>query len=71
MSENRKFGPHDEDDTSGRTCPACGKPFLKGQYTTLVAVGPGDDEEARQRRDEGRVYNTVAVEVHWECSPQR
>lgn len=64
----RKFGPklHDEDD---RRCAACDWPFQKGDFTTLVSVGPGDDPRERARRDAGRPYNSVAVEVHWECSP--
>jgi hypothetical protein len=43
---------------------------VAGDYTTIVALGPGDDEEAQRRRDAGRPYNAVAVEVHWDCSTQ-
>ena len=67
----RKFGPKAANHPSiGKECPACGKPFKAGDYTTLVSVGPGDSEEGRERRDGGRVYNSVAVEVHWDCSPK-
>lgn len=67
---SRRFGPKTSDHPSaGTPCPACGKPLAIGDYTTLVAVGPGDDPEEQQRRDEGRPYNSVAVEVHWACSP--
>ena len=67
---SRKFGPKTADHpTINQPCAACGVHFQEGDYTTLVAVGPGDDAEERQRRDEGRPYNSVAVEVHWDCSP--
>jgi len=65
----RKFGPKTADHpTVGRDCPACNKPFKEGDYTTLVALGPGDDPEEQERAREGRPYNAVAVEVHWECA---
>jgi len=68
----RKFGPKLSDHHSiGTLCPACGKPFKEGDYTTLVALGPGDSEEGKQRRNEGSAYNAVAIEVHWECSRQK
>ena len=66
---NRRFGPKSADHPSiGKKCKACGQPFVEGDYTALVAVGPGDCEEARRACAEGRAYNAVAVEVHWECS---
>lgn len=66
----RKFGPKSADHPSiGRPCPACGVPFAVGDYTTLVPLGPGNDREARRRRDAGRTYNSVAAEVHWDCGP--
>lgn len=66
---SRKFGPKSADHPSvGKECPACHVPFAEGDYTALVALGPGDDEEGRQRRDAGRPYHAVALEVHWECS---
>lgn len=65
----RRFGPKTADHPSiGEECPACHQPFQADEYTTLVVLGPGDDAEARQRRDEGRPYNAVAVEVHWDCA---
>ena len=67
----RKFGPKTADHPSvGRKCPACHVALAEGDYTTLVVLGPGDDSDARQRRDEGRFYNAVAAEVHWDCSEQ-
>lgn len=65
----RRFGPKQAGHPGiGVECPACHQPFIEGDYTTLVLLGPGDDPEERKRRDEGRPYNAVAVEVHWDCS---
>lgn len=49
-------------------CPACHQYFMEGDYTTLIALGPGDDEEERKKRDQGKYYNAVCVEVHWDCA---
>lgn len=69
---SRKSGPKQADHPSvGEKCPACKKPFKAGDYTTLVCLGPGDDEEARWQRDEGRPHNVVSLEIHWECSEQK
>lgn len=65
---HRRFGPKKADHPSvGEPCPACKQPFAVGDYTTLVVLGPGGDEEARERAREGRVYNAIAVEAHWAC----
>lgn len=66
---SRRFGPKGNTHPSvGKPCPACQKPFAAGDYTTIVVLGPGDDPEARERRDDGRAYNAVAVEVHFDCA---
>jgi len=71
MTSQRKLGPKQADHPSvGKECPACHVSFAGGDYTTIVVLGPGDDEEARQRRDQGRPYNAVASEIHWDCSEQ-
>jgi hypothetical protein len=41
---------------------------LEGEYSALVPLGPGDDEEAQAKCLEGRYYNAVAVEIHWACA---
>lgn len=65
----RKYGPKSKDHPSiGESCPACRRPFKEGDYTTIVPVGPGDDEESRERCAQGRPYNAVGIEVHWLCS---
>lgn len=67
----RKFGPKAADHPGiGVECPACHVAFVEGDYTTLVLLGPGGDPEARERAAQGRAYNAVAVEVHWDCSEQ-
>lgn len=67
---SRKFGPLPEDvlNADMKPCAACGLAFKAGDYTTLVALGPGDDEEARERCRAGRPYNAVAVQVHYACA---
>jgi len=65
----RKFGPKTKKHPSiGKLCPACKKPFIEGDYTTLIALGPGDDPEAQRKAKEGKAYNAVAVEVHFSCA---
>lgn len=64
-----KFGPKADDHPSGgKPCPACHVEFKAGDYTTLIALGPGNDPESQERARAGRVYNAVAVEVHWTCA---
>lgn len=67
----QKMGPLAGDHSlvrNGKPCPACDQPFKAGEYCTLIALGPGDDPEARARAAAGRPYNAVAVPVHWECA---
>lgn len=69
MDESRKFGPKSPEHPSvGKECPACRHPFLVGDYTTLIALGPGDDPEEREKARVGRPYIAVGVEVHWACA---
>jgi hypothetical protein len=64
-----KFGPKSPDHPSiGEICKACNKPFVTGDFTTLIALGPGDDTEAQVRAREGRPYNAVAIEIHFDCA---
>lgn len=66
---SRKFGPKEENHPSiGEQCPACYEPFNEGDYTCLVVLGPGNDPEEGEKAREGRVYNAVAMEVHWRCA---
>lgn len=64
----RAFGPKPADAPSiGKPCPACQRPFVAGDFTALVPLGPGEDEENRAKAAEGRPYTAVAVEVHYAC----
>lgn len=49
-------------------CPACRQPFAAGEFVTLIALGPGDDPEARARARAGRAYNALGIPVHWACA---
>jgi hypothetical protein len=65
----KKFGPKQKDHPSiGELCPACQKPFVEGDYTTLIPYGPGENPEAQRLAKEGRPYHAVAGEVHYECA---
>lgn len=65
----RKFGPKTYGHpTIGDECPACNRTFEAGDYTTAIALGPGDDREQQEKAVKGRPYNAVAVEVHWSCA---
>lgn len=65
----RRFGPKTADHPSvGEPCAACREPFVAGDYTTLIPLGPGKSPNARAAAAAGRSYNAVAVEVHWECA---
>lgn len=66
------FGPKAEGHPSvNYRCPACMVGFAVGDWTCLVALGPGGDVEAREKASQGAVYNAVAVEVHWVCATGR
>lgn len=68
MHSERKFGPKKEDNPSiDDECPVCLEKFKVGDYTTLVAIGPGADKEQQERARLGRPYNAVALEAHWAC----
>ena len=69
LVELRRFGPRPPDDRPNRPpCPACHKPFTAGDYTTIIALGPGDDPKERRKAREGRAYNAVGIVVHWACA---
>jgi hypothetical protein len=75
VTTGRVFGPS-EDSAPARIrlvsdavrermpCLACGKPFLDGEHSVLVVLGPGDDEEAQVKCANNRYYNAVAVQIH-------
>lgn len=66
----RLMGPLKADHPAVRddqTCAGCDLCFCEGEYVTLVAIGPGDDPEARERAREGRPYDAVSVIAHYSC----
>ena len=67
LDELRKFGPRPKGALE-LDCAACRKKFKPGDYTTLIALGPGDDPEGQKRCREGRPYNAIAIEVHYSCA---
>jgi hypothetical protein len=69
-SRMRKMGPLAADHPMVEEriqCPGCGKEFKEGEYVTLVAIGPGDDPEARSKARRGLNYNGTAHPAHWAC----
>lgn len=64
----RGFGPKGDPPYHQEKCPACQKDFKPGDFTALVALGPGDSEESQKRCRERRPYNAVAIEVHYLCA---
>ena len=66
----QKMGPLAADHLLVGTdsCPACHRSFRPGDYVTLIALGPGDDDEARALARAGKPYNAVALPVHWACA---
>ena len=68
-ADRDKFGPKRSEHRSvGKPCAACQMKFKAGNYTTLIALGPGDSKEQRERARAGRAFDAVAVEVHWVCA---
>jgi hypothetical protein len=66
-----KLGPKPAAHPSiGEICPGCNRAFEEGDYTTLIPIGPGGDGESREKARNGKAYDAVALEVHWECSMQ-
>lgn len=49
-------------------CPACGKDFVMDDYVCLIPLGPGDDEEDREKARDGRWFTGPAAVVHWACA---
>lgn len=67
----RTYAPLTADSPAVRdslVCPGCNKMFRMGDILTLITIGPGDDEEARERAAAGRAYNAIALPAHAECA---
>ncbi|MFA5132859.1 MAG: hypothetical protein WC444_06060 [Candidatus Paceibacterota bacterium] len=69
ITELRKFGPLKQNSPIiGKECPACKHLFKLGDLICLVPVGPGEDVIEQEKCREGKVYNSVAIPVHWTCA---
>lgn len=69
MSEPRKFGPKSSNHPSiDEKCQACHVKFKEGDFTTLIFLGPGNDEEEQMKARQFMSYNSVAVEIHYSCA---
>ncbi len=65
---SQRFGPKTANHPSiGQNCPACGVPFKEGDYTTIVPLGPGNNEDEQAKARQSLPYNAVSLEVHWTC----
>lgn len=51
----------------GTFCAACDELFEVGDRVALIALGPGDDEEARARALAGLSYSSATAIVHAAC----
>lgn len=69
----QKFAPLSADhplvnDATGTNCPGCNQRFRAMDVITRVAIGPGDNEDARRLCLEGSFYEAVGIPVHWACA---
>lgn len=48
-------------------CPVCDDVLANGDPVTLLVLGPGADEDSRERHAEDRWYNAQALPVHQAC----
>lgn len=63
----RRFKKDASHPTCGEKCPLCGKPFLAGQFTTLIDQFPANIEElSKMVKRQG--YTSEAVEVCVSCA---
>jgi hypothetical protein len=51
-----------------QACPFCKTGFAAGEYVTLWAIGPTDDDN-RAKADRGAAYTAEAAVCHWDCVP--
>jgi len=54
--------------TVGGTCLLCQVVYEVNDYTTLLPLGPGGDQESRTLCRAGQPYEGISVEVHWTCA---
>lgn len=54
--------------TIGGVCLLCQKAYVIGDYTTILPLGPGEEQESRILCRNGQPYEGLGVEVHWTCA---
>lgn len=54
--------------TVGGVCLLCQESYKVNDYTTLLPLGPGADQESRTLCKADQPYEGIAVEVHWSCA---
>lgn len=64
---DRIYTVHSGHWSVGQPCPARKIPFVVGNRTTVVPLGPGADPEGRERARAGRPHNAVALVLHYAC----
>lgn len=52
----------------GQICYVCGKSFDTVKPICLVPLGPDADEEAQEAAKKGKMYNAVAIPLHYHCA---
>jgi hypothetical protein len=62
------LGPKKPDHpTIGAVCLACGRMLREGDYTTMVALGPGPDPQTKLACLAGKPYAAQGLELHYTC----
>ena len=65
----RKYGPLPKDHKHvGQECAACEEEIDLGDFTALIPLGPGQDNETRRLARTGQTYEAVCALVHWQCA---
>lgn len=54
--------------TVGGSCLLCQGVYKIGDYTTILPLGPGENQESRNLCRRGQPYEGIGVEVHWGCA---
>jgi len=68
----KKFGPKEpRHPTVGGLCLLCGETFRIADYTSILPLGPGSDEDAQELCRAGRPFHGIGMEVHWTCGTGR
>lgn len=63
------LGPKPADHpTVGAICLACGQPMREGDYTTMIALGPGRDVYQKVLCMDGKPYKAQGLELHFDCA---